>query len=190
LNRRNLSPDNLLLTGAPGVGKTTLIISLLPHLQEYRPVGFFTREIREQGIRAGFELVSLSGTSMVLAHTGIRSREQVGKYGVDIEGFDRYLETLRGDLVRGGLVVIDEIGKMEMVSVNFRGLASDVLDGTTPLLATIARGGDPFIERIKTRPDVRLVELTRTNRGGMTEELLPVIREMMENPGPGREMDP
>jgi nucleoside-triphosphatase len=181
--------DNLLITGAPGVGKTTLIISLLPHLMVYRPEGFFTREIREQGVRAGFELVSLSGSSMVLAHTGIRSHERVGKYGVDIDGFDRYLETLRGALPRHGLVIIDEIGKMEMFSVKFRELVTDVLDGTTPLIATISRSGDSFTEQIKTRRDVRLVTLTRANRGGMTGELLPVIREMIGNSGPDPEKD-
>jgi nucleoside-triphosphatase len=172
------------------VGKTTLIISLLPHLQVYRPAGFFTREIREQGVRAGFELVSLSGASMVLAHTGMRSRGRVGKYGVDIDGFDRYLETIRGSLSRHGLVIIDEIGKMEVLSMQFRELVTDVLDGDVPLLATITRRGDPFTERIKERPDVRLVDLTRTNRGGMTGVILPVIREMMGNAKGDWEKDP
>jgi nucleoside-triphosphatase len=171
--------DNLLVTGLPGVGKTTLIISLLPYLSVYRPAGFFTREIREGGIRKGFELVSLTGGSLVLAHTGIAGRERVGKYGVDTEGFRRYIEQLKGTLTGHGLIIFDEIGKMEVLSAEFRELVADVLDGKIPLLATIARKGDRFIEGIKGRPDVRLVEITRTNREGMAGELLPVIRAMM-----------
>ena len=187
MHKISSSAGNLLITGDPGVGKTTLIVSLLPHLRVYRPAGFFTREIRDKGVRAGFELISLSGPSMVLAHTGIRSPDRVGKYGVDINGFDRYLETLRGSLTDHGLVIIDEIGKMEVLSVKFRELVTDILDGDVPLLATIGRRGDAFTERIKKRPDVRLVELTRTNRGGIAGAILPVIREMMANAeGAGR----
>ena len=179
MNQSDPAPDNLLVTGPPGVGKTTLIISLLPYLRVYRPAGFFTREIRVGGIRKGFELVSLSGESLMLAHTGIAGRERVGKYGVDKEGFHRYIEQLRGSLPGRGLVIFDEIGKMEVLSGEFRELVTDVLDGKTPLLATIARKGDHFIEGIKERPDVALVEITRDNREGMAGGLLPVIRAMV-----------
>jgi nucleoside-triphosphatase len=179
LNQSTTAPKNLLVTGLPGVGKTTFIISLLPHLREYRPSGFYTREIREGGVRAGFELVSMSGESLVLAHTGITSRERVGKYGVDIDNFRQYIEHFRASLTGHGLVIFDEIGKMEVLSREFRELVTEVLDGRTPLLATIARKGGPFIERIKGRADVRLVEITRNNREGMAGVMLPVIREMM-----------
>jgi nucleoside-triphosphatase len=179
LNQSTPAADNLLVTGLPGVGKTTLIISLLPYLRVYRPAGFYTREIREAGIRKGFELVSLSGGSLVLAHTGIAGRERVGKYGVDTGEFCRYIEQLRGSLPGHGLVIFDEIGKMEVLSREFRELVNDVLDNKTPLLATISKKGDSFIEGIKGRRDVALVEITRDNREGMAGELLPVIRAMM-----------
>jgi nucleoside-triphosphatase len=179
LNQNIRAVENLLITGVPGVGKTTLIISLLAHLRVYRPAGFFTREIREGSIRKGFELVSLSGVSLVLAHTGITGRERVGKYGVDTEGFCRYIEQLRRSLPGHGLVIFDEIGKMEVLSSEFRELVTDVLEDNTPLLATISKKGDSFIEGIKGRTDVALVEITRDNRDGMAAELLPVIRAMM-----------
>jgi nucleoside-triphosphatase len=180
LNQSNSAPANLLITGSPGVGKTTLVISLLPYLRVYRPAGFFTREIREGGIRKGFELVSLSGGLLVLSHTGITARERVGKYGVDTEGFRRYIEQLRGTLTGHGVVIFDEIGKMEVLSAEFRELVADVLEDKTPLLANISKKGDSFIEGIKGRTDVALVEITRDNRDGMAAELLPVIRAMIE----------
>ncbi|MBP1929539.1 nucleoside-triphosphatase [Methanolinea mesophila] len=179
------SPGNLLVTGPPGVGKTTLIISLLPYLELYRPVGFYTREIREGSVRTGFELVSLSGGTMLLAHTSIRSRDRVGRYGVDVVGFRGYIEGLRESLPGHGMVVIDEIGKMEVLSREFREMLLDVLDRPTPLLATIARKGDHFIERIKERPDVCIIGITRENRGELTGTLLPVIRAMMVQAGTG-----
>jgi len=179
LNQSTPVTENLLITGLPGVGKTTLVISLLPHLGVYRPAGFYTREIREAGIRKGFELVSLSGGSQVLAHTGIAGRDRVGKYGVDTEGFRRYIDQLRGSLPGHGLVIFDEIGKMEVLSLEFRELVTDVLDSTIPLLATISKKGGPFIEGIKGRSDVRVVEVTRDNREGIGRELLPVISAMV-----------
>ena len=79
---------NLLITGNPGVGKTTVLVWLAKNLAEYHPVGFITREIREEGVRKGFVLVSCSGQKRVLAHVDISSRARVGKYKIDLAGFE------------------------------------------------------------------------------------------------------
>jgi nucleoside-triphosphatase len=80
-----------LITGRPGAGKTTLIKKAAGMLQPFHPVGFYTEEIREQGVRVGFQLVSLDGQTRVISHVGIPGPFRVGKYGVDIEGFERFL---------------------------------------------------------------------------------------------------
>lgn len=56
---------HILITGLPGVGKTTLIRKLVKHLAEHNPAGFYTEEIRDaQGTREGFRLVTLCGRQL------------------------------------------------------------------------------------------------------------------------------
>src|SRR5215467_14590534 len=77
------STKNLLLTGLPGCGKTTVIRRLIDRLNDLRLRGFYTQELREYGQRVGFEAVGLSGQRAVLAHVRSRSMLRVGRYGVD-----------------------------------------------------------------------------------------------------------
>jgi nucleoside-triphosphatase len=162
----------ILVTGLPGVGKTTLVRRVAGELARLRPVGFYTAEMREGGVRKGFELVSLEGGRGMLSHVDIRSRRRVGRYGVDTQGFDRFLDTIQWQGPGVGLVVIDEIGKMECFSEKFRALVGRLLDSGTPLLATVARKGSGLIAEVKGRPDVELLELTMRNRDSMAGEIL------------------
>ncbi len=76
---------NILITGIPGVGKTTLIKKLADALKNFHPAGFYTEEIREDGIRKGFALIGCDGRREVLSHTDIKSPYRVGKYKVDLK---------------------------------------------------------------------------------------------------------
>lgn len=133
-------------------------------------MGFYTEEIRERGIRRGFRLVSLhDGKSTLLSHVDIRGPRYVGKYGVDIEGFEKFLD---GIPFNGApLVVIDEIGKMECMSEKFRDLVRKLLRRRITLVATIARKGTPFIEGVKKTPGSVLFNLTKDNRENIFEEI-------------------
>ena len=113
----------LLLSGPPGVGKTTLLQRVVQELD--RPArGFYTREIREKGTRVGFSLSLLSGPVLTLSHVNIKSRHRVGKYGVDVEMFEgAACPEIEAGLEAGVLIVIDEIGKMELFSERFRRVA-------------------------------------------------------------------
>jgi nucleoside-triphosphatase len=104
---------NLLITGIPWSGKTTLFKRLTRELAHRDPIGFYTQEIRKGGVRKGFTLNGLDGSSGVLAHVDFSHDFRVGRYGVDVAGFEDFLDRISFSDQNAKLVMIDEIGKME-----------------------------------------------------------------------------
>lgn len=165
---------NILITGAPGCGKTTLVENVARELAGSRPAGFVTREIRDAGERRGFALFSFCGRNGILAHVGIRSPLHVGRYGVDVPGFEAFLHDLQ--LAEARLVIIDEIGKMECLSPLFRMRVTEVLESPCVLVATIALRGTPFIEALKARRDVEVFCLDRRNQEKVSGDVMQRLR--------------
>ena len=160
-----------LLTGRPGTGKSSLIKQAVAGMKG-RAGGFYTEEIRVQGVREGFRLVTLDGQSAILAHVNIRGPHRVSKYGVDVDALDRAgVSALRRAAEQCELVVIDEIGKMELFSASFREAVLQVIDGGKRVLGTIMLSSHPWADAIKRRPQVNLVTVTRDNHQLVLEEL-------------------
>ncbi len=166
----NQKKKNILITGYPGVGKTTLIRKLHDALKDKNPAGFYTTEIRENGVRKGFELVGLDGRKGILSHVNIRSGARVGKYGVDVDAFDAFLDTVDFYDPSCSIIIIDEIGKMECFSSKFKRLIVDLLNSDKTVIAVIARKGGGLIEDIKRRPDTTIFEITPKNRDSLLSE--------------------
>ena len=168
----NLTKKNLLITGLPGVGKTTLIKKISEALKSLHPVGFYTAEIREGGERKGFELISLEGRRGLLSHKEIRSPYKVGQYNVDIKGFEDFIDSIFFFNPLTRLIIIDEIGKMECLSDQFKRLLKEILDSEKWVITTIALKGSGLIAEVKERNDVRLFEITKKNRDSLFSEIL------------------
>jgi nucleoside-triphosphatase len=172
---------NILLTGLPGVGKTTLIRRLSEELKNLHPAGFYTEEIREEGVRKGFELISLDGKKGLLSHVEIKSPYRVGKYKVDVKGFEGFLDSIAFFAPETKLIIIDEIGKMECLSLEFKRLIKEILNSEKMIIATIAFKGSGLIEEIKKRNDVRLFEITEKNRDSLLPEILSYLKKSSDN---------
>ncbi|HUI44864.1 MAG TPA: nucleoside-triphosphatase [Nitrospirota bacterium] len=137
-----IAARNIFITGLPGGGKTTLIKELAHEPREFGPVGFFTEEIREHGSRKGFKLTTHDETETgVLAPVDIRGPYPVGKYIVNLGGFEQFLEFLRLPGPSARLIIFDEIGNRECLSGKFRGRVLSLLDTPVPVSATIALKG-------------------------------------------------
>ena len=154
---------NILVTGPPRCGKSTLIERVVGRLQ--KPMtGFFTREMRQGGKRVGFSITTLDGKEGVLAHQDTKSRFRVGKYGVNLDHIDQIAVPSMVPAKADEIVVIDEIGKMECFSFLFRQTLVKVLDSDNSIIGSIALKGDKFIQKVKERTDVLLVHVTEKNR--------------------------
>jgi len=167
---------NILISGLPGIGKTTLIKKIIQELRDKNPVGFFTEEIRLEDQRKGFQLINLNGNRSILAHVLIESTYRVGKYGVDIKSFDEFLGSIDFELKKDGLIIIDEIGKMECLSGKFVKMIWDILDLENRVIATISHTDGGIKGKIKQREDVELFKMNLDNRESLFTEILEIVQ--------------
>jgi len=168
---------NILLTSPPGVGKTTVIERLIERLCDLKPMGFYTREIREGKNRVGFSLMGLDGTESILSHTHLVSPYRVGRYKVDVNGFEKFLDHL--DLLNSpsSIAIIDEIGKMECLSHKFQKIITQLFESEKTIVATIAIKGGGFPAKIRKRKDCSLIHLSKENRDLMPKRLEEMVRK-------------
>ena len=169
----NSPRKNMVLTGPPGCGKTTIVRRVVGSLQNRRLAGFYTQEICQHGQRAGFAAVGPDGQLVTLAHVDFRGKNRVGRYGVDLASFDAIVHKELGrSFEEVDLFVIDEIGKMECLSAVFIETVARLLDSPVNVLATVAVKGGGFIAEAKARHDVETITVTAANRHNLPDELV------------------
>jgi nucleoside-triphosphatase len=165
-----------LLTGSPGTGKTTVIRQAIAG-PEINAGGFYTEEIRSGGVRQGFRIVTIDGQDAILAHVDNPGRYRVSKYGVDTDNLDNIgVAAIERAIRESDLIVIDEIGKMELFSPRFREAVFKAIDSGKKVLGTVMLNPYPFADDIKRRPDVKVIELTRTNHQQVLSEITDWLR--------------
>lgn len=167
----------LLLTGAPGTGKTTIIREAIS-TAKVRADGFYTQEMRQDKARVGFEIITLDGSQAVLAHINIRGPHRVGRYGVDVATFDKVaVASLRRALRQSDIVVVDEIGRMELFSSAFKDIILETLNSGKRMLGTIMLQSNPFADQIKRDTRVQVLLLSKTNQQHVLSEVIKWLQD-------------
>jgi nucleoside-triphosphatase len=167
----------LFVTGRPGIGKTTVLLKVAEGLKSkgYRVGGMISKEVRHEGRRVGFEIVDFeTGVKGWLAHVEQHAGPQVGKYKVNLNDLDSIganaaLEALKN----ADVVVIDEIGPMELFSQVFRKAVGEALNSSKLVLAVIHHSAqDPIIESIRKRDDLLMATVDLANRNDLHNILI------------------
>ncbi|MGH7411031.1 MAG: nucleoside-triphosphatase, partial [Candidatus Methylomirabilis sp.] len=165
-------PQALLLTGPSGSGKTILLQQVVTQLGS-RAGEFYTTELLAQGRRVGFEIVRLAGERGRLAHVQCASPYRVGRYGVDLDALERVgVFALRRTISTGRLVVVDEIGRMELGSAAFRDTVLEALAGGAWLLGTILQPAHPWADDLKRDRRVLVLRVTRSAWDAVRRDVL------------------
>jgi nucleoside-triphosphatase len=175
---RKSKPHVLQITGAPGIGKTTVIRKVADELSRKGLRGFYTEEIREKEERRGFRMVAFDGTTHIIADVDFPKRHRVGKYGVDVQMLDDAAQLLRPDL-HARVYLVDEIGRMECLSQRFVTAMRFLISTDIPVVATVGVRGGGLIAEVKRRPECELWEVTRANRDDFPGRVMAWLSERM-----------
>ena len=171
----------ILLTGLPGCGKTTAVMKIINNLRSDKVAGFYTQEIRQNNVRKGFSWKRLDGADGTLAHIKIKGPWRVGKYGVDVTGFEESVVPILGvEQTDVELFVIDEIGKMECFSEKFVAAVRRLFASEKTVLATVAQKGTGLISEVKKHPNIKLFNLIRSDRDITVAEISKILSFLRE----------
>ena len=168
------------LTGRPGVGKTTVAIAAAKLLQKRGLLvdGFYSREIRERGVRRGFEMIDfVTGERIVLADVGIDG-PRIGKYKVNMKGIENFIPRIVDRAARGAQVILcDEIGPMELLSPSFKRSMSTLLSVVDKKLIVVVHRSmrDPVMKAFAKHPEGLLMEVTEDNRDELPSEIVGIL---------------
>jgi len=156
------------LTGRPGCGKTTAILKIVEKLREagVEVEGMYTTEIRVSGRRVGFSIRRISGGEGTLAHIRFKDGPRLGKYIVNLSDLERIgVSAIIEGMEKADLLVVDEVGPMELFSERFREAVSNLLSSDKHAILTVHyRSKDPLVSRIKRAAGRNLIVLDERNR--------------------------
>ena len=174
----------LLLTGNPGVGKTTVLTKTVEALKAegISVGGMISREAREGNVRVGFEIIDLTNNKHGwLAHINQRTGPQVGKYHVNLEDMENIGATAIAEAAeKCDVIAIDEIGPMELFSQKFKQAVKQALESRKVVLAVVhAKARDQLINEVKRREDAEIFTVTLANRDSLPEELIKQALEIL-----------
>lgn len=174
------------ITGMPNVGKTRTLLKIIEFLEEagYKLEGMITKPILKKDERIGFIVEDfLTLENEVFAHVDFDVKDKVGDYGVDISALEKIgipaiERAISDDQVH--IIIIDEIGKMEMLSEKFCETVADALDSEKPILVTLhKKSRTPLLQDIRRRDDIRILEVTAVNRNLLPYKIEKIMAEKL-----------
>ncbi len=177
------SVRHFLLVGRPGSGKTTLVKKLVEWLSPrgLKLAGFLTEEIRVGRERKGFQVINLSGERAIFAHVGFSGMPHISKYGVDIGTLEKVaLIPLRDAYAHSDLIIIDEIGGMELLSPLFRSLIREIFMSEGLILATMKERTDLLKDPVFSGPQSKIYRVNVHSRDALVEVLSQDIMRAVE----------
>jgi nucleoside-triphosphatase len=165
------------LTGTPGVGKSTVVRKVVEGIQRdgVKAGGMTSGDLRSGPVRVGFEIRNLmTGEEGVLAHINEATGPRIGKYRVKNEDLDRIgTEAIISAIKHADIIIIDEVGPMELTSGRFKDAVRAALASGKPLLGTVHRNAqDPLVQAIKRDRSVEVITVTDENRHSLPSILL------------------
>jgi nucleoside-triphosphatase len=169
-----------ILTGAPGTGKTTILQKVIDALSD-RGIsvgGMLSREVRKTGIRIGFEILDCATSKQGwLAHINQNIGPQVGKYRVNLQDLENIgAQAIIEAAQKSQIIVIDEIGPMELYSEKFKQAVAVTFESGKLVLAIVhAKATDPLVTSAKNREDAEIFTVTGANRDILPQEITKAI---------------
>jgi nucleoside-triphosphatase len=157
--------ENILISGPPGAGKSSLVKRLLEHIPHGTASGFLTEEIHDGPQRVGFRVVTTDGREGLLAHVKLAGDHRLGKYGLDIGGFESMvIHLLDPKKAEAPILIIDEIGTMECLSMKFTAAVDFAFGSSKLVIATAGVQSKGYPAELRQRPGVQVLELNPENR--------------------------
>lgn len=169
------------ITGLPGAGKTHALLRVIEMLkdEELKIGGMMDEAITDGRHKTGLLVKDLmTGESRVFGTKDFESKIMVGKIGVDISKFDEIcVDAIKNACEECDIIIIDEIGKVEVESEAFNQVVRDALDVDKPMLITLhKKSRNPLLQDIRRRDDVRILEVTPTNRNLLPYKIVRLMK--------------
>ncbi len=169
------------ITGLPNAGKTTILLKIIEMLEAEELVvgGMITEPIIFRNKRVGFYVKDwMTKKRRKFAHVNIESRFLVGQYGVDVKALESVgVAAIKNAVKEADMIVIDEVGKMEVESPSFVTAVEDALDSDKMILLTLhKKSRNPLLQDIRRRDDVRILEVTPVNRNLLPYKIMKLIK--------------
>lgn len=173
----------ILLTGKPGIGKSTVIEKFI-RLNTLPSTWVVTTAILqpETGLRLGFQANNSDGEEQIISHKKtIQSDKVIGenRVDVDIEAVDAMFANALDQAIQSNekLVIIDEIGPIQLLSEEFSDSLKHAFSTHADIVASI-HYSDERLSEYRTSPNNLLLEVTEDNRNMLPDALVAITKNL------------